>query len=228
MSNQQQKRLLPLTGYFLGWGDDCTPHRYLKLATTNGEQRVKVAKNLRPQIQSWQPGIWLNLVGSERIDRSTGATKIKVKQLLTLPHVDPASTLGDKETVSQSIECRPVELTKIRVCQGSSCRRRGSEQICKSMQTYLARHELTKRVQIETVKCLHQCKAAPHAIVTSPTSAILPGKIHYRQLQSSQVPAILAKHFPLNSSSKSTSFSLIEKIGDYLQKHQISVSIPIS
>jgi (2Fe-2S) ferredoxin len=227
MSNRQEKLIRPLTGSFLGWGDDRTPHRYIKFATANGEHLIKVARNLRPQIQDWQPGIWLALLTQERICRSTGETKIKVKQLLTLPYIAPANNLPSGSPSQSKIDDSPVQPTKIQVCQGSTCRRRGSDKICKSMQVYLDRHDLSTQLQIESVKCLHQCKAAPHAIVTSPAGAILPGKTHYRQVQSSQMQAILAKHFPIVSPPKPIGSNLIAKIGAYLQQHQISTSIPL-
>ena len=231
MSNQQHKLIRPLIGYFLGWGDDLIPHRYIKLATTEGEQLVKVAKILRAQIQDWRPGICLTLLSEERICRSTGKRKIKVKQLLT----PPVNLLSQRsETSRQPIECSPVtsNLTtpiKVRICQGSSCRRQGSDKICQLMQTHLDGHNLADRVQIETVKCLHQCKAAPHAIFTSPVGSTLPGKTHYRQIQPSQVQAILAKHLPIVAPSESIGTSLIEKISTfstYLQQHQISIATP--
>jgi Thioredoxin-like [2Fe-2S] ferredoxin len=194
--NKQHKQIEPLTGHFLGWGDNRTPHRYIKLATSSGEKIVKVAKSLRPQIQDWQPGMLLTLLSQERISRTTGETKIKVKQLLATPNIYPFCQLGsDFSQIDRNPVITPVEPTKIRVCQGSSCRRRGSEQICRSMQAYIEKNDLTAQVEIETVKCLHQCKAAPHAIVHSPSTAILPGKTHYRQLQPGQVPVMLAKHF---------------------------------
>jgi (2Fe-2S) ferredoxin len=208
MKDRQQKLIRSLIGHFLGWGDERTPHRYIKVATVNGEQLIKVAKSLRPQIQDWQPGIEVNLLTQERIDRSTGKRNIKVKKLLTLPSVNPAHT--------RPIASNP-EPTKIQVCQGSSCRRRGSQNICQAMQAYLDRHELADRVQIETVKCLHQCKAAPQAIVTSSAAAVLPGKTHYRQIQPTQVREILAKHFPIDAQPESIGSNLIEKIGDYIQ-----------
>jgi (2Fe-2S) ferredoxin len=207
MKDRQQKLIRSLIGHFLGWGDERTPHRYIKVATVNGEQLIKVAKSLRPQIQDWQPGIEVNLLTQERIDRSTGKRNIKVKKLLTPPSVSPDRT-------------RPIANsppTKIQVCQGSSCRRRGSENICQAMQAYLDCHELTDRVQIETVKCLHQCKAAPQAIVTSPAASVLPGKTHYRQVQPTQVREILAKHFPIDAQPESIGSNLSEKIGDYIQ-----------
>ena len=228
MSNQQRKLTRSLAGHFLGWGDDRTPHRYIRLATPNGEQLLKIAKSLRPQIQDWQPGIWLTLLSQERIG-STGEIEIKVKQLLTPPQMESPLENGFAAPVPPTIDRHPVANspvlpTKIQVCQGSSCRRRGSEGICHAMQTYLDRHDLTERVEIETVKCLHQCKAAPHAIVTNPAGAILPGKTHYRQIQPTQVSSLLAKHFPIDAPPEPIGSNFIEKIGDYLQ-HQVSTAV---
>jgi hypothetical protein len=212
MSKQHQKYIRPLTGKFRGWGDESTPHRYIQLATADGDLLIKVAKILRPQIQDWQPGTYLTLLTQETIDRDTGARKLKVKQLVA---ASIESTIDPPPIASQTLVP-----TKIQVCQGSSCRKRGSQQICQSMQAYIDRSQLTDLVEIEPVKCLHQCKAAPHAIVTSPASAMLPGKTHYRQVQSSQVLALLAKHFPIAEPTEPTESNLIEKIGTYLLKQQ--------
>lgn len=227
--NKQHKLIKPLTGHFLGWGDDSTPHRYIKLATSSGEQTVKVAKSLRSQIQDWQPGMWLTLLSQERTSLATGERKIKVKQLLISPSIYPSCRI-DRE-LPPTDECKvsmPTEPTKIRVCQGSSCRRSGSEKICRSMQAYLESNDLTGKVKIEAVKCLHQCKAAPHAVVSSPSTAILPGKTHYRQLQPSQVQVMLAKHFPLAASPIPIGSNLIEKISNYLNRQRISTSNNLS
>jgi hypothetical protein len=233
MSKQHQKHLRPLTGQFRGWGDGSTPHRYIELATVDGDRLIKVAKSLRPQIQDWQPGIYLTLLTQETIDRDTGARKIKVKQLVSAAPIDPDRHLPTESSSLQPIDPTPIASqtlvpTKIQVCQGSSCRKRGSQQICQSMQAYLDRYQLTDRVQIEPVKCLHQCKAAPHAIVTSPAGSVVPGKTHYRQIQSSQVFALLAKHFPIASPSEPTESNLSERVSDYLQQqHQIAIATTI-
>jgi NADH:ubiquinone oxidoreductase subunit E len=216
--NKQRKFVRPITGHFLGWGDSTIPHRYIRIATNSGEQLIKVAKSLRPQIQDWQPGMWLTLLSQQRIDVSTGETKIKVKQLLITPLID-VPQIGSESSAPASC---PLEPTKIRVCQGSTCRRQGSAKICRSMEMYLDQHHLTAQVEIETVKCLHQCKAAPHAIITSPVGSILPGKTHYRQLQPIQIQTILAKHFPVAVTKKQIASTLIEKIGYYLKQHRIS------
>ena len=222
--SRHHKHIQPLTGQFLGWGDDRPLHRYIKLATTNGEQRVKIAKNIRAQIQDWQPGIWLTLLSQERICHTTGERKIKIKQVLSLltAHAPSDSISVHAPKGRDPVIDSAVAPAKIQVCGGSSCRRRGSESICQSMQSYLDRSDLTARVQIETVKCLHQCKAAPHAIVISPIAATLPGKTHYRQIQPSQVQMLLAKHFPIIAPSAPVQNNFIDLIGAYLQQHQIA------
>jgi (2Fe-2S) ferredoxin len=232
MSKQHQKIIKPLVGHFLGWGDDRIPHRYIKLATANGHQVLKVSKRLRPQIQDWQPGMWLTVLSQERVNTSKGKTKIKVKQLLTSSGVSlldnlPSPIESEQPAVTDNHlrpeVTLPEERSQIRVCQGSSCRRQGSEKICRSMQAYLDRAELNDRIEIKPVKCLHQCKAAPHAIVTSPDSAVLPGKTHYRQLQHHQVKVMLDRHFPTDIPISPSDRSLVKKIGNYLQAQTLSI-----
>ncbi|WP_373542420.1 (2Fe-2S) ferredoxin domain-containing protein [Chamaesiphon sp.] len=230
MSKQPHKRLRSLTGYFRGWGDDRPLHAYIQLAMLDGDRLVKVAKSLRPHIQDWQPGIYLTLLAQETSSRDSGECKIKVKQVLTTQPRDPdrqvlvglasAPPIAPPSRASHGV----VVPTKIQICQGSSCRKRGGEKICQMMQAYLNGSELGERVEIETVKCLHQCKAAPHAIVTSPAGATLPGKTHYRQVQSSQVQAILAQHLPIALIPAQGGTSALDTISTYLQQ-QIAIAI---
>ncbi len=190
MSKDQQKYIRPLTAHFLGWGDSLTPHRYIRVATANGELVVKVSKQLRAQMQDLQPGVWLAMMIQERMDMATGEIKSKVKQLLKLPDTNTPAYCS-----SSSVELVPPakNLAQIRICQGSSCRRRGSEKICQMMQSYLNRTGLTAQVEIKTVKCLHQCKDAPHII--TPDSSEVPRK-HYRQVRSIDVDSIMMDSFP--------------------------------
>jgi (2Fe-2S) ferredoxin len=231
MSKYQKTSIPPLTGEFMGWGDDRVPHRYMRLATASGVQVLKVVKSLRLQMQDWQPGIWLTVLGQKRVNPATGETKIKVKQVLVIPrmqaieHSPPALSLEPVEQLQLPVINDPP-LTQIRVCQGSSCRRRGSEGICKAMETYFDRHDLTDRVKIESVKCLHQCKAAPHAIVIQSNGRSL-AKTHYRQLQLCQIEKIIDRHFsnipPKNPSENES----IAQIDNYLHQQRGSTIITI-
>jgi Thioredoxin-like [2Fe-2S] ferredoxin len=189
MSKHQQKWIRLLTVHFLGWGDSSTPHRYIRVATADGELLIaKVSKQLRPHIQNWEPGILLAMMTSERIDRKTGAKKIKVKQLLQLPDLNAPENLS-----SLSAILAPKSPAQIRVCQGSTCRRRGSEQICQMMQEYVDRSNLTTQVEIKPVKCLHQCKDAPHIVTPYLPTAT---KTHHRQVRLSDVDRIMTDIFP--------------------------------
>jgi (2Fe-2S) ferredoxin len=223
MSKHHHKHIRSLAGHFLGWGDDLAPHKYIKLATIEGDRLVKVAKGLRSQIQDWQPGICLML-----LIQDTGNQKIQVKQLLAPPAIDSVCTLPVNLAASKLIDPAPAALAKIQVCQGSSCRKHDSESICQSMQAYLSQNDLTNRVEIETVKCLHHCKAAPHAIVVSPATAILPGKTHYHKVQPKQVATMLSKHFPLPAPSIPIEADLISKIGNYFHQQSISTFNSVS
>jgi (2Fe-2S) ferredoxin len=214
MSKKPKKVIRALTGRFVGWGDDILPHRYIKLATIHGEQVIKVAKSIRHQIQDWQPGNWLTLMCQERTDGDTGDRYLKVKQLLPI-----TSAVADSSAI---VSARNLSSTKIQICQGSSCRRKGSDRICRSIQAYLVDNNLTDRVEIEPIKCLHQCKAAPQAIFVSSEGATLPGKMHYRQLQADRLPTILAKHFPILSIPKPLVASIIDKIDNYLDLDRIA------
>jgi (2Fe-2S) ferredoxin len=190
MSKDQQKYIRPLTGSFLGWDDSRTPHRYLRVATANGELTIKASKRLRPQIQDLQPGVWLAMMIRERMDMATGEIKIKIKQLLKLPETNTPESCS-----SSFVElAAPVKnLAQIRICQGSSCRRRGSEQIYQMMQSYLNRTDLTGQVEIKTVKCLHQCKDAPH-IITTDLSEL--SRKHYHRVRSIDVNSIMMNSLP--------------------------------
>jgi NADH:ubiquinone oxidoreductase subunit E len=190
MSKDRQKYIRPLTGSFLGWSDNRTPHRYMRVATANGELAIKVSKQLRAQIQDLQPGVWLAMMIQERMDVATGEIKIKVKQLLKLPdtNIPEYSSSSSVELVTPA-----KNPAQIRICQGSSCRRRGSEKICQMMQSYLNRTDLTGQVEIKAIKCLHQCKDAPHII--TPDSSEVPRK-HYRQVRSIDVDSIMMDSFP--------------------------------
>ncbi len=190
MSKDRQKYIRPLTAQFLGWGDSLTPHRYIRVATANGELAIKVSKKLRAQIQDLQPGVWLAMMSQERMDMATGEIKVKVKQLLKLPDTNiPASSSSSSVELVTSAK-NPAQ---IRVCQGSSCRRRGSEQICQMMQSYLNQTDLTAQVEIKAVKCLHQCKDAPHII--TPDLSEVPRK-HYRRVRSIDVDSIMMDSLP--------------------------------
>jgi hypothetical protein len=193
MGNHHHISSLAIEGRFIGWADDRYPHRRLKIHTDRGEQVMKIVKSLRLEIQDWQPGIWVSLWCKQRVNIVKGKTKIKIERLL-----DPSNRSFSQTTLDLS---PPVHT--IRVCQGSACRKQGSKGICEAIASYLEEHDLADRVQIRPVKCLHQCKTAPHVIFPP---ASVEGKIeggishqhgiHYPHFKTAQIAKIMGHHFP--------------------------------
>jgi NADH:ubiquinone oxidoreductase subunit E len=227
VGKQQQKCVRQLTGHFLGWGDTGVPHRYIRVATANGELLIKVGKQLRPQIQDWEPGIWLAMMSQERIDMVTGEIKIKVKQLLTLPTM---ATLEPRLRNSVEVAEPSKVLARIQVCQGSSCRRRGSEKICQMMQSYLDRYSLgdatrtnlTDRVEITPVKCLHQCKDAPHIMTRTSAGA----KKYHHHVKPREVKGIMMDLLPSSRPLESIDpISIRPIINNFVEQILATVSI---
>ncbi len=192
MSKHADKSMRPLAGHFIGWGDDRVPYRYIKLATTEGELTAKVAKNLRSQIQEWQPGIWVNVMTQVRVKFDGDGARLKVIHLIG--SVDPSNLVA--KPVPDSKAAPSIDMTEIRVCQGSSCRRRGSEQIAQAIAVELGERQLADRVEVKSVKCMDRCKLAPNITIVSPDEGIVPGKKHYHKLQLERVKSILDQHFP--------------------------------
>jgi NADH:ubiquinone oxidoreductase subunit E len=126
------------------------------------------------------------------MDMATGELKIKVKQLLKLPDTNTPEYCSSSSVELIEPAGNPVQ---IRVCQGSSCRRKGSGQLCEMMQSYLGRTNLTAQVEIKPVKCLHQCKDAPH-IITPDFYEVK--RTHHRQVRSIDVDSIMMANFPIS------------------------------
>jgi (2Fe-2S) ferredoxin len=209
MGNHYQTSSLAIEGWFLGWADDRTPHRRVRLLTDRGERVMKVVKSLRCEIQNWEPGLQVSLWCQQRVNVAKGKTKIKIERLLSLSDRDRVCN----QAVRASSELPPSPpMQTIRVCQGSSCRKRGSKEICQAMASYLQEHDLTDRVQIKSVKCMHQCKNAPHAIVPHLTNS--QDDSHYRHVSAAQILKIMEKHFPAFCASHAIGKDLIEQLNN--------------
>ena len=76
--------------------------------------------------------------------------------------------------------------TKILVCQGSSCCKKGSQAICKLLQTELKAQGISSKIEIKTTGCMKQCKQAP--------CLIMPGRDSYSRVQPQQVSKLVSKH----------------------------------
>jgi Thioredoxin-like [2Fe-2S] ferredoxin len=209
MSDRYQTSSFAVEGWFMGWADDRYPHRRLRILTDRGEQVMKIVKSLSTEIQDWQPGINVSLWCQQRVNVVKGKTKIKIEGLLDRHHRDLNLPTLDLSPPVQTI----------RVCQGSTCCKRGSERVCQAIATYLEEHDLTDRVQIQPVKCLHECKTAPHAIFAGegPRLAVDGGLshrygTHYPRLTEVKIAKIMAYYFPDFCASQTIERDLLDRL----------------
>jgi (2Fe-2S) ferredoxin len=179
MSKHQQASAIPIDGWFLGWADDATPHRRCRLATTNGETIIKIAKSLRERVQIWQPGTWLSLQGKE------SGRGIKIDRI-----VPPTPN----KTLKKAPEKPPVLPVKVKVCNGKACQRRGSANICQAIEGEIAAAGMT--CQIETVKCLDRCKHSPHLLIDDLDRGGKQGRQHYQKVTPVEAIAIITACLP--------------------------------
>ncbi|MBW4664359.1 MAG: (2Fe-2S) ferredoxin domain-containing protein [Chroococcus sp. CMT-3BRIN-NPC107] len=168
-----------IEGRFLGFEFEDHKPKKLIVATSQGEQTIKLAKALRYSFQlRLIPGDWLQISGEQEFD-SKGKLKLKAEQVIP-------------STVSQELAILPVLTDKnkasILVCQKSSCMKRGGKEACQAMQTALKIRGLSEQVSIKGTGCLKDCKAGPNIVM-------MPDKKRYTKVQASQILALIDKHF---------------------------------
>lgn len=172
-----------LEGRFLGFEfEDGHKLKYLRLATSEGELTIKLAKHLRVSFElRLIPGDWLEVVGEKKLDSKTGELKLKAERVI------PATASQDQ--ISVKALAKPAKTkTSILVCQKSDCMKRGGRAVCQALEAALCDRGIEGQVTIKATGCLKQCKSGPNLIV-------MPDKTHYSRIQAAQIPALIDKHF---------------------------------
>ena len=186
MGTHTAKTAFSLKGRFLGYVvKDNYKIKGVRLATDQGEQMIKLPKGLRyASAAILRPGAWVQVQGQQKTDLKTGETKLKALAIAPTSPIEALPSIPAPEPVVASV---PVG-GRIRVCQKSSCRQRGSQAVWSALTSTLDSAGLQDTVQLQPVKCLGKCKAGPNLIV-------LPGKVRYSQVKPKQVPEIVQQHF---------------------------------
>lgn len=174
----------------------------MHLATAQGEIYIKLPKALRySSMQILHSGAWVQVQGYQKHDPSTGESKYKA---LTIVPTGPCLPLPEHQSVKQSSvkqscpdlhvisplssEPSPPPRGKIMVCKKSSCRKRGSKDLCKALSQTLATSNLKAQVEISGMGCIGKCKAGPNIL-------IMPDKEKYTRVKPSQAAEIIHAHF---------------------------------
>ncbi len=167
-----------IEGRFLGFViKDGYKLKGLRLGTAEGEQYIKLSKELRALLR-WDltPGDWFAVAGEKTLDRKTGEIKLKAYRITPLA---PKQT----ETV------KPAKTkASILVCQKSDCMKRGGRAVCQAIEESLCDRGLENQVTIKGTGCMKNCKAGPNIV--------MPNKTRYCQIDAQDIPALMEKHFP--------------------------------
>jgi len=178
----RQVSFFNLEGRFLGFEfADGYKLKYIKLATSEGECYVKLAKHLRLGMQlNLIPGDWITAVGEKKLDLKTGKLKLKAERIIP-------SAASHEQISAPTIKSTKTSAS-ILVCQKSDCMKRGGKGVCQALEAALSERGLEGQVTIKGTGCLKQCKAGPNLVV-------MPDKTRYSRIQAGQVPELLDKHF---------------------------------
>ena len=158
---------------------------YLNVA---GEQlMLKVSKRMRYYCSDLLvPGQQLHVLGKKKVNPKKERIKLKVEEIL------PATS--DIVLKSTPIEVlAPSELPEkgkplcIRICQKSSCRKRGAMELWNELEAEIANRELGDRVRLQATGCMSKCKSAPNIV--------MPGKMRYEKVKARSIPEIMSEHF---------------------------------
>ncbi|HEY9660659.1 MAG TPA: (2Fe-2S) ferredoxin domain-containing protein [Allocoleopsis sp.] len=163
--------------------------KYLRLATPDGEQWIKLPKELRGDLyRSLVPGAWIQVYGSRKVCSKKGTITLKAYQVSPVageinPGMNPMPFTPAIEPASQ-----PAAKTEcILVCQKSDCCKRGAKALVAALQNELDDRGLADQVKIKPTGCMKRCKTGPHLV--------MPDKTRYCQIQAKEIPAIVDKHF---------------------------------
>lgn len=198
MSKYKQTSEFNLEGRFLGFAaEEGYKLKILRLATSSGEYRVKVPKELRPVLyRTLVPGEWVQVSGYQKVDAFKGTVKLKADRVvpigassgITRPALTSVGPAVQPITESAHRAGRSKPAATILVCQKSDCCKRGANAVINALQNELNDRGLTDQIAIRGTGCMKQCKAGPNLV--------MPDKSRYTRIRTDEVPALVDKHFP--------------------------------
>ena len=158
--------------------------KYLSLSTSEEEYLIKVAKEQTRVLQQYlQPGCQIKVSGMRKYKLHKEEVEYKAYRIELVA-----------EAAIRNTRVKPNRKTKILVCQGSSCCKKGSKTISKLLQSEIAAEGMTGEVEIKMTGCMKQCKQAPYLV--------MPGKNSYSRVQAKQIPSLVRSNLASLRGSK--------------------------
>ena len=162
--------------------------KYLLVGTVEGEQCIKLPKELRNYLgETLQPGDLLEIYGKQKIKEESGQKKLKAYDVKLKASEKPQNRLQPNPTTAKT-KANPKGKACVMVCQKSSCRKRGAGDLCQAVTESLQERGLENQVIIQTTGCMKQCKKGPVMV-------LMPDKSLYTKVASDNVSRLVEKHF---------------------------------
>ena len=148
--------------------------KYLALSTPKADYSIIVAKSPKSNLSKYlKPGCHLKITGMRKYKLHQAEVEYKAYRIeLLSPQASINSAIASEKN------------SKILVCQGSSCCKKGSQAIYHLLQTELKAKGIINEVEIETTGCMKQCKQAPYLI--------MPGSNSYSRVRPEQVSKLVS------------------------------------
>lgn len=162
--------------------------KYLKIATTEREELVKLSKDLRRNLPPVAiPGSVVRVRGEKELNPKKGQVKLTAYSLV-LANQTGASAEGGVVVEGDFQARKSKKKAKILVCKKSDCNKRGAGGVCKALEAALSDRGLEEEVTVQKTGCLKKCKAGPNIVM-------LPDKERYSKIDPEEVPELIEKHF---------------------------------
>ena len=162
--------------------------KYLKIATTETEELVKLSKDLRRNLPPVAiPGSVVRVRGEKELNPKKGQVKLTAYSLVLASKTE-ASPEGGVVVEGDFRARKSKKKAKILVCQKSDCNKRGAGGVCKALEAALSDRGLEDEVTVQKTGCLKKCKAGPNIVM-------MPDKERYSKIDPEEVPELIEKHF---------------------------------
>ena len=211
MSKSVQKSRFAIAGRFVRFAveDGFKIKGFYLTAAGVGEVYIKVPKRLRYYCADLLvPGAFLQVRGQKKVDLKRERFKLKAEEILSATAVyerasgqqlatgnlnfDAEAAIAIASTTVTPTATPPTATPQskpqcIRICQKSSCRKRGGAALWQALEAGLKEAGLSDRVTLKATGCMGKCKAGPNLI--------MPGKMRYGRIPVEAVPGLLEEHF---------------------------------
>lgn len=190
--SKKQVTTFVLEGRFLNTvGKSALKPKYMRLATAEGEQLLKISKELRSLLiqNPIEVGSWIKISGKETYKPKKGRRSRKIQAIDSYPALasspQPATV---KEKGKTKDKPKKDKKENILVCQKSSCCKRGGKAVYQAAMETVEKHELRDRVQVKPTGCMGKCKKGPCLVMQA-------DKSRHLGIKPEEVPDLIAQRY---------------------------------